>query len=156
MVSKIARKYLLSLSAVVFTTALAVPAYAQESHACSLARSGGKWSFTDQGTVLGIGSRTAIGVFALDGAGNLQNGIATASLAGSVASETFSGTYTVNPDCTGTISVEIFSSGTEILAVTLSIAFDEDMKHIRGIFSSATTPNRTQLATVIILDAQKQ
>lgn len=154
--SKTARKYLVSLFAVVLTTALAAPAYSEESHACSLARSAGKWSFTDQGTVLGIGSRTAIGVFTLDGAGNLQNGVATASLAGAVASETFSGTYAVNPDCTGTISVEIFSSGSEILAVTLSIAFDEDMKHIRGIFTSAATPNDTQLATVINLDARKQ
>jgi hypothetical protein len=135
--------------------AMAVPAHA-EGHGCSLALSAGKWSFTDQGTVLNIGPRTAIGVFALDGTGNLQNGVATASLAGSVAGETFSGTYTVNPDCTGTIGVEIFASGTQILTVTLSIAFDEDMKHMRGIFTSAATPNGTQLLTVINLDGRKQ
>jgi hypothetical protein len=151
--SKSAGTCLISLFALVL--AITVPAQA-EDRTCLLTRSAGKWSFTDQGTVLPISSRTAVGVFTLDGTGNLQNGVATASLAGTVASETFSGTYTVNPDCTGTISVDIFSSGTEILTVNLSIAFDEDMKHMRGIFTSAATPNGTQLATVINLDGRKQ
>src|ERR1700680_5061819 len=149
-------KCLVSLCAVVLATFIAAPAYAEESHACSLARAAGKWSFTDQGTVLGIGSRTAVGVFTLDRTGNLQNGVATASLAGAVASETFSGTYSVNGDCTGSITVQISASGTQILTVTLSIAFDEDMKHMRGIFTSAATPDGTQLLTVINLDGRKQ
>jgi len=155
MKSRMAIKYLGGLFAVILTLAVAAPARAEE-RVCSVERSAGKWSFTDQGTVLPIGLRTAIGVFTLDGAGNLNNGVATSSLAGVVASETFSGTYTVNPDCTGTISVHIFVSGTEILAVTLSIAFDQDMKHMRGIFTSAATPDGTQLPTVINLDARKQ
>ena len=132
MKSKIPGKCLGSLVALVLTLGLAAPAYADD-HNCSLARSAGKWSFTDQGTVVGIGPRTAMGVFTFDGGGNLQNGIATSSLNGAIASETFSGTYTVNPDCTGTISIDIFSSGTEIVAVTLSIAFDEDMQHVRDL-----------------------
>jgi hypothetical protein len=97
-----------------------------------------------------------MGVFTLDGQGNLQSGVATSSLNGAVAGETFSGTYTVNADCTGTISVDIFASGTEILVVTLNVAFDDDMKHMRGIFTSVATPNGTQLSTVINLDARKQ
>lgn len=36
------------------------------------------------------------------------------------------------------------------------LAFDDDMKHVRGIFTSAATPNGTQLLTVINLDARKQ
>lgn len=153
--SNVRKCLVITLFVVALTTAMAIPADA-EDRACSLPRSAGKWSLTDQGTVLPIGLRTAVGVFTLDGAGNLQNGVATASLAGAVSSETFSGTYAVNADCTGTISVDIFSSGTEILTVTLSIAFDDDMKHIRGIFTSASTPNGTQLPTVINLDARKQ
>ena len=127
-----------------------------EDRACSIARSAGKWSFTDQGTVLGIGPRTAVGVFSLDGVKNLQNGVATSSLNGSLANETFAGTYTVNPDCTWAISVAVFASGTQILTVTLNIAFDNDMKHMRGIFTSAATPSGAQLATVINLDARRQ
>jgi len=51
--------------------------------------------------------------------------MATSSLNGTVAEETVSGTYTVNPDCTGTVSVQIFSGATELFAVTLNIIFDE-------------------------------
>jgi hypothetical protein len=152
---KLAGKCLGALIAVVLTVALRAPAHADDSN-CSLVKSSGKWSFTDQGTVLGIGPRTAMGVFMLDGKGNLQNGVATASLNGAIANETFFGTYTVNSDCTGTINVDIFASGTEILVVTLNIAFDDDMKHMRGIFTSVATPNGAQLFTVINLDGRKQ
>ena len=153
--SIIAAKSLGSLMAVTLIAGLSASAHADDNK-CSLAKSSGKWSFTDQGTVIGIGPRTAVGVLTLDGEGNLQNGVATSSLNRAIASETFSGTYTVNPDCTGTISVNIFSSGAEILIVTLNVAFDDNMSHMRGIFTSAATPSGVQLSTVVNLDARKQ
>jgi hypothetical protein len=134
------------------TASLAQPA----KQVCSLGRSAGNWAFTDNGTVVGIGPRTAVGVFTLDGAGNLKNGVATSSLNGSVAQETFSGTYTVNSDCTGTASITIYSGGTEILALTMNLAFNSGMREMRTIFSSASLPDGTQLLTVINLDARKQ
>jgi len=152
---KIARTSMVSLFATVLALGMVAPAHADD-HQCSLARSAGKWSFTDNGTVVGVGPRTAVGVFTLDGAGNLRNGLATSSLNGSIADETFSGTYTVNPNCTGTLSGEIFVSGVEQFAVTLNLAFDEDMKQIRGIFTSAVEPNGTTLSTVIGLEGRKQ
>jgi len=152
---KIARTSMVSLFATVLALGMVAPAHADD-HRCSLARSAGKWSFTDNGTVVGIGPRIATGVFTLDGAGNLRNGLATSSLNGSIADETFSGTYTVNPNCTGTLSGEIFVSGVEQFAVTLNLAFDEDMKQIRGIFTSAVEPNGTTLSTVIGLEGRKQ
>ena len=129
---------------------------AEKTQACSLGHSAGNWAFTDNGTVLGIGPRTAVGVFTMDGAGNLTNGVATSSLNGSVAQETFSGTYTVNSDCTGTASVTIDSGGTEVLVLTMNLAFDNGMREMRAIFNSATLPDGTQLLTVINLDARKQ
>ena len=156
MKNKVARTGLAAIFAVALMAALAVPAHAWNPPSCSLAGAAGKWSFTDQGTVVGIGPRTAVGVLAMDGAGNLTNGVATSSLNGSIASETFSGTYTVSSDCTGTISVTIYSGSTELFAVTLFTAFDSDMRHMRGIFTSAVTPGGTALATVVNLDAKKQ
>jgi hypothetical protein len=145
--------------AVVFAVAmmagLASPAHAWD-RPCSLASVAGNWGFTDSGTVIGIGPRTAIGVFTLDRKGNLVNGVATSSLNGSIANETFSGTYTVNPDCTGTINATIYASGTEILAVTLNIAFDDDIREIRGLFTSAVEPNGTALSTVVGLQGKRQ
>lgn len=106
----IARNGLASLFVVVLMTGLATAAYAEE-HPCSTARAAGKWAFTDGGTVIGIGSRSAVGVFTLDGKGNVINASATSSLNGSIAVETFSGTYTVSSDRTGTINVTIYASG---------------------------------------------
>ena len=136
------------------TMSMAVPAHAGAR--CSLALSAGHFAFTDNGTVIGVGPRTAVGVFTLDGAGNLVNGVATSSLNGSVAPETFSGTYTVNADCTGTGAATIYSSGTEILALTFNLSFDNNMKEMRAVFTSATLPDGTVLPTVINLQARKQ
>jgi hypothetical protein len=98
----------------------------------------------------------AAGVFTLDAAGNLLNGKATSSLNGAIAKETFSGTYTVSSDCTGTIAVTIFDqSGAELFAVTLDIAFDDNLREMRGIFTSVVEPNGTALSSVIAFDARK-
>ena len=131
---------------------------ADASRACSTETVAGNWAFTDTGTVVGIGPRAAVGIFTLDTEGNLQNGLATSSLNGSVAGETFSGTYTVNSNCTGTINVEIFdaSSGAEIFAVALNIAFDDRMRELRGLFKSVVTPNGVSLPTTIALSGRKQ
>ena len=149
------RGWLPVVVAAVVAVVTAAPAHASD-HRCSLARSEGHYAFTDNGTVIGIGPRTAVGVFSFDGAGNLTNGVATSSLNGTVAQETFSGTYTVNSDCTGTGSASIYSGGTEVLALTLELAFDEDMQEMRAVFSSVSLPDGTPLSTVINLEAKKQ
>ena len=81
--------------------------------------------------------------------------MATSSLNGAIAEETFSGTYTLKSDCTGTINVEIFSSGTELFTVTLDIVFDEQMQHMNGIFTSVVTAGGTSLPTVIAFEARR-
>ena len=92
---------------------LGIPAAAQAGESsCSLSRVAATWTFTDSGTVIGVGPRVAFGKFTLTGDGKLLNGVATSSLNGVIADETFYGTYTVNSDCTGTISIEIFSGDT--------------------------------------------
>jgi hypothetical protein len=97
-----------------------------------------------------------MGVLAVDGNGNLLNGVAASSLNGIIASETFSGTYTVNLDCSGTVDVKIYSGGTELFEVTGFTAFDDDMKEMRGVFTSIVTPDGTSLPSVISLQARKQ
>ncbi len=151
---KIARTGLVIIFAAALAVSMAAPA--QAGGPCSLARAAGNWSFTDNGTVVGVGPRMAVGTFTLDGAGNFLNGIATSSLNGSIADETASGTYTVSSDCTGTISVDVFISGVEAFAITANASFDEGMTHMRAIFTSVVEPNGTSLSTVIALDANKQ
>ena len=135
---------------------VSMTAPAQAAGPCSLERAAGKWGFTDNGTVVGVGPRIATGVLTLDAAGNLLDGIATSSLNGTIADETFSGTYTVNADCTGTLTGEIYISGVLAYTVTLNLAFDENMAHMRGLFTSAVESNGTSLPTVVALDANRQ
>jgi hypothetical protein len=132
--------------------------HADAPRSCSTETVAGNWAFTDTGTVVGIGPRAAVGMFTLDADGNLLNGVATSSLNGNVAGETFSGTYTVNSNCTGTINVVAFdeSSGAEIFALTLNTAFDDRMQELRGLFKLVVTPNGVSLPTTIALSARKQ
>ena len=131
--------------------------HADGQKGCSTRSVGGTWAFTDTGTVIDIGPRAAVGSFTLDGEGNLLNGLATSSLNGSIAGETFSGTYTVSSNCAGTINVNIFdaSTGAEIFSVILNIQFDDNEKELRGLFTSVVTPNGTPLSSVISLAGRK-
>ena len=142
----------------VATLVLSMAATAQaESSACSLARAAGTYGFTDNGTVVGVGPRIAVGIFTLDAAGNVKNGKATSSLNGTVTAETFSGTYTVNSDCTGTFNnVQLRDlSGNLLLTITADLTWDDNMRELRAIFTSATLPDGTSLLTVISADGRK-
>jgi len=117
----------------------------------------GKWGFSTSGTVVGIGPRTSLGIFTLDAAGNLLNGKATASLNGAVAGELFTGTYTVNPDCTGKLSINVTDlSGHELFTGTLDLGFDENGRQLRAMYTSVTLPpNGTALGVVINVEAKR-
>ena len=136
---------------------LGIPAAAQAGESsCSLSRAADTYAFTDSGTVIGIGPRVAFGKFTLTADGRLLNGVATSSLNGVIAEETFYGTYTVNSDCTGTISIEIFSGDTELLAVGVNFLFADKMQRLNGIFTSVVTPGGVSLPTTIAVEARRQ
>jgi hypothetical protein len=135
---------------------LAPTTRAQDESGCSNASVAGKWGFTTNGTVIGIGPRDSLGIFTLDGSGKLMSGKATASLNGSITEETFSGTYTVNPDCTGRFAFEIFDlSGNKLLTATLNVVFDDNVRELRAMYTSAVLPNGTALGTVITAQAKR-
>jgi hypothetical protein len=144
------------LAGLLFTAVLLSAAPAAQAGQCSLAGVAGKWGFTTNGTVVGIGPRVSVGIFTLDAAGNLLNGKATSSLNGVVTDETFSGTYTLNPDCTSKLAVTLFDlSGNKLLTLTADLVFDDNVREARAIFTSASLPNGTPLATVITIDAKR-
>lgn len=128
--------------------------WAAEETPCSLAGAAGNWSFSDTGTVLGVGLRVAAGRFTLHSDGQIDDGVATSSLNGVISTETFSGTATVNNDCTGTITATVASAlGT--LELEAKGAFDENMHEDRAVFTSAKL-NGNSLQTVIAFEAKKQ
>lgn len=127
-------------------------AYAQQ---CSLARTAGTYGVSDTGTVAGIGPRAVVGLITFDHAGN-ASAVVTANLNGSVSQTTLTGTYTVNPDCTGTTSFSEFDqSGQLVLTVTAVQVWDAQMREFRFLFTSVVLANGTPLQTVISGSARK-
>ena len=150
---KISRVPLAIVCLILLGSGFAPVTQAQE---CSLSQTAGKWAFSTNGTVAGIGPRVSAGIFTLDEAGSVLHGKATSSLNGTVAPELFSGTYSVNPDCAGELVVNVFdTSGDKLFTATLAIYFDNEGKEMRAIFTSVVAPNGTQLASAIVLEGRR-
>ena len=77
------------------------------------------------------------------------------SVGGEFADETLTGKYTVNSDCTGTLTGEIFESGKLVRTSVFSFVFDDNMKEGRGVQKSLTLPNGTNVPSVITFESKK-
>jgi hypothetical protein len=64
----------------------------------------GPYAFSFDGTVIGAGPVAATGVVVADGKGNITSGVRSLNFNGFVAQQTFTCTYSVNPDGTGSAS----------------------------------------------------
>jgi len=98
----------MKLTGLALTLLLGTQAFAGESQDCSARMLAGRWMFaTDVGkqTFFPGGDITAIGTFRVDRHGNLA-GVFDATVAGwmHLSGVTFTGAFTVNPDCTGTLT----------------------------------------------------
>ena len=122
---------------------------------CSNATAAGKWGFTTNGTIPGIGPVGAVGRFSQDIGGNLI-GSQTRSLNGGVAEETLTGNVTVNPDCTGTATINVYESGTLIRITTLDVVYVNNVRAADAIFTSlALQPSGVKLPTVLTVDLKR-
>ena len=140
----------------VFAVLLASTSTLYAQTACSSATLNASYAFSDSGFAdSGLFMRharlkgtavpvSAVGVLAFDGAGNVSFSTLTLVVNGGISSETGSGSYTVNSDCTGSISL---TSGS-IAGITF------DMVIVGGgteVFGVLTSPGNTQT-----FDAKKQ
>jgi hypothetical protein len=91
----------------------------------------GNYGFRGDGTFIGVGLLSAVGLQSFDGQGNAQ-GSETANLNGFPTHSTFAGNYTVNDDCTGTIT-ETFDNG---FSGTFDIVIVDNGKEIFAIASA--------------------
>jgi len=129
---------------------------AKDHQGCSTVVTAGKWAFTDTGSVVGIGPFGAIGTFTLDSAGNVV-GEQTNGVNGNIARQTFTGSFTLNSDCTGAAILDVFDlSGNKVRTTGMDIVFDDDVQQMRSIFTSVTLqPSGTNLPAVITLEAKR-
>ena len=143
---------LISLAAV--AVALAPAAQAQT---CSKASVAGKWGFTLSGTLIlptGPVPGAAIGAVKVDAAGNFS-GTEARNVGGGFANETLAGFWTVNSDCTTSITVNIYESGTLIRTSVLAGVFVANASKIRAVQESLTLPDGTPIPVVITFEGDK-
>lgn len=82
-----------------------VPAAKAHAKGCSNATLKGTYADKDTGTIINYGPFVGVNLDTFDGNGNMTMS-GTSSVNGSVSSGAETGTYQVNPDCTGTYTVE--------------------------------------------------
>lgn len=98
------------------------------SRTCNNGLAAGRYAYTFNGSILGVGNTTAVGVLTVNQDGTLLFAD-TQSLAGQITRRNFTGTYTLNPDCTG---AAIFSTG-----LTGDFILSDEGREVRVII---TTP----------------
>ena len=128
--------------ATVFVLGIVPRAQAGEDRECSTASLRGSFGFTSAGTLLALpppnaGPFAEIGRQTFDGQGNTE-GTATLSANGNIRHVTFFGTYVVNPDCTGSMTLFILPFGTTI---TLDFVIDDDGAELRALLTSSPSGN---------------
>ena len=118
------------------------PAARADGHGrpCSLRSVAGAFGYVTNGTRLGIGPVAGAGELTFDGDGNVVDGKQTVSFNGIIATETYSGTYSVGDDCRGSFTVVVTSSIPAFdRTSTLDIVWEDDANAAHAIFTGAST-----------------
>jgi len=143
--------------AILFATLVLCVVPSAQARQCSLAGSAGNFGFTLTGTILlptGAVPIAAVGRATIDAAGNVS-GTESRSVGGGFADETFTGTLTVNPDCTGTLTVKFYESGQLVRTSVIATVLVDNQREVRGVQKSLVLPNGLSLPVVITLEAKK-
>jgi len=117
----------------VLFVATALPVQAAE---CSLSSVAGSYGYTTSGFVASSATTfvpvAAVGRITFDGHGNVS-GTQTRVVAGSPLDETYSGTYNVNADCTGSFTVQVEP---DTRTSTLDVVWTDNTNSAVGVFTN--------------------
>src|ERR1700746_3532064 len=128
MTPSISRTMFLSTCLTLVFCVILAPLHAEAAH-CSTAATAGNWAYTYTGTIFtpsGPLPAASVGHFSQDEAGNLT-GSQARSVAGSSGVEDISGTASINKDCTGTATIDVFANGVRQRTAVLALALDTNM-----------------------------
>ena len=133
--------------------------HADSPTGCSTETAAGNWGITLSGTlILPTGPVPAAGVArgSFDAQGNATPGATEArNVGGGFANETLTGSWTVNPDCTGTLTIRAYESGLLVRTSVLSIVFVDYLNKVLMVQESLTLPDGTVVPAVITAEAKK-
>lgn len=128
---------------------------------CSKASVAGTWGYSEDGTLyhplLGAVPYASVGSYTLDHHGNLS-GARTASIGpAGVQPATVKGTATVNPDCTGTLTLKFYDASNNLLNTAVKfVVYVDNASEARSIITDVVLPdNITHLKAVLVTNAKK-
>jgi hypothetical protein len=135
---------------------LTVPALAAPAR-CSTASAAGDWAYSYSGTILlptGPVPVATVGRFTTLANGTFS-GTQTRSVGGDVAVETVTGTFHEKADCTVTYTANVYQGGTLLRTATLATVTSNNGRTGRGIFTSLTLADGTNLPNVITIESER-
>jgi|SRR5689334_8505908 hypothetical protein len=141
----------------IFLAALARITPAAQAAQCSQAGSAGDYGFTISGFVIlptGAVPLAAVGKATIDAVGN-ATGTEARSVGGGYADETFTGTFAVNADCTGTATLKFYEGGQLVRTSVLATVTDSNGREIRMVQKSLQLPNGAFLPVVITVEVRR-
>jgi hypothetical protein len=141
----------------VATLCMSLAPAVQAAEHCSNAKAAGKWGFTLTGTLIlptGPVPGAAVGRLTMDAAGNVS-GTEARNVGGGFANETITGSWTVNSDCTGILTANIYESGVLVRVSVLSLVFYDNSNKFRGVQQSLTLPDGTPVPIVLTFEGNK-
>jgi len=116
--------------------------FAQVAHAhdCTVSDAAGRYGYTSSGSIVTppVGPFTAVGHTTLTESGTFS-GAQTTSIAGNLVAETIQGTFTVNPDCTGSATVYVYHGTTLARTSMINVVWDIHQNEARAIFLTPGT-----------------
>ena len=109
-------------------------------HRCSFRSVAGAFGYVTSGQGHGIGPVAGAGELTFDEDGNVVDGKQTVSFNGTIATETYSGTYTVGDDCRVYFTVVVTSSIPAFNRTsTVDLVFEDDENAAHAVFTGAQT-----------------
>jgi hypothetical protein len=113
---------------------------AVQAHECTVSDAAGRYGYTNSGTIVTppVGPFTAVGHATLSESGTFS-GAQTTSIAGNLFEETIQGTFTVNPDCTGSATVYVYHGTTLARTSLIKLVWDIHQNEFRGILLAPGT-----------------
>lgn len=134
---------------------------AENRSACSLRGVAGDWGYTFSGTLFlqGIPGGevfAGVGKYSSDAQGNVSS-TQTSSTGGSIAVDISEGNMTVNSDCTGTVSINIYDQTHTLLRTSVwDIVFVNNERELFGIMTSMKLADGTPVPSVATMQAKRK
>jgi len=145
---------------VALSLGLAATASAQGHHPCSVAHVAGDWGYSLQGTFFPPTAPSGlpvafVGTLNVDDSGFIS-GAQTSNVNGVVTHDVLKGSLTVNPDCTGRQTIEIYNQDGVLLRTAVwALVYLDDETESRGTFESLTSATGMNVPAVAVANGKR-